>query len=395
MARDYAVIPASVATMPQPTIPRPSPVSALAWLMIGWAAVAIAMLASLITRHVAMHLRLRSARRLDSGDLPIDLTTLARRARLRGPIRLLEVPWIGSPAVWGLFRPSVLVPPDIGTSLSANGITWALLHELAHIRRRDAWVALFQRLVQIVYFFHPAVWVANRMIDVFREYACDDAATACAGVPRYDCGTGFFSIVERANASPMPGCPTLGMIRSKALIRSRLMRILDGRRPLRTGLSLGSTALLLVVATVGLPRLRAREESVKPAPAPADREASKPIAAIPVAKGPEAQEKEKADPAAAKEISGLVRDRDGNPVPNVMITGTEQRREIDFRDGVLNEFVKHDWLYAATGPQGRYQFQGDSMKRITPPIKESGVFAYHDKGYARKSAEELAKSASN
>lgn len=390
--RNSDVIPPSVATMPQSTIPRPSQVSALAWLMIVWAAVAIVMLASLITRHVAMHLRLRGARRLDSGDLPVSLTALARRARLRSSIRLLEVPWIGSPAVWGLLRPCVLVPPGIDTSLSANGMTWVLLHELTHIRRRDVWVTLFQRLVQIAYFFHPAVWAANRMIDVFREYACDDAATACAGVPRYDCGTGFLSIVERANKSPVRSSPALGMIRSKALIRSRLMRILDGRRPLSTGLSLGSAALLLVVAAVGLPRLRAREEPAKPAPAPTGREASRPIAATPLTKGSEAQEKEKAEAAAAKVVSGIVHDRDGRPVAEVLIKGTERYREIMFNNGVLDDFVRHDWLSAVTGPDGRYRFEGGSMKRTNPPIKEFGVFAYHKKGYARQSADELRRS---
>lgn len=171
------------------------------------------------------------------------------------------------------------------------------------------------------------------------------------------------------------------------------MRTLDGRRPLWTGLSIGSSVLLIVAATVGLPRLRAREEPVRFAPAPAGGEVSKPSVEIPVANGPEVQKSRSAEPATAKVVSGLVRDQAGNPVADVMIAGTERFREIHFSNGVLSDVARHDWLFVTTGPDGRYRFDGPTMKRTAPPIKEFGVFAYHEKGYARRSAEELAKSA--
>jgi beta-lactamase regulating signal transducer with metallopeptidase domain len=392
-ARDLAVASGLVPGISPPSRPPAATISIAAWLMIAWTVVVSGLSGGLVARNLAMHLRLRGARRLESCGPSMDLSALARKAGLRGPVPMVEVPWIDSPAVWGLFRPSVLLPPGLDASLSANGMTWVLLHELIHIRRRDGWVTLFQKLLQIVYFFHPAVWAANRIIDAQREYACDEAAVALAEVPRYDCGVGFLAVVERAGASPAASCPALGLIRSHTLIRNRLMRILDGRRPLRTGLSLGSSALLIVAATVGLPRLRAREEPAKPPTAPAGREASRPIVAIPVAKVPEAPEDAVAEPAAPKVVSGTVRDRDGSPVADVMIKGTERFREYDFSNGVLGDDVRHDWLFASTGPDGRYRFQGASMERTTPPIKEFGVFAYHEKGYARRSAEELARSA--
>jgi RNA polymerase sigma factor (sigma-70 family) len=97
-------------------------------------------------------------------------------------------------------------------------------------------------------------------------------------------------------------------------------------------------------------------------------------------------------PPVKKEISGTIRDSAGRPVADVMIVGTERRREIMFRDGVLDDFVRHNWLYAQSGADGRYQFAGPRMKRLDPPIKEFGLFAYHKLGYARRSADELAKS---
>lgn len=353
-----------------------APLSIPAWLLIGWASIVVGLLASLVVRHLAMHLRLRGARRLEAGDLPVDLAALASRIGVRAPVRLVEVPWAGSPGVWGLFRPSVILPAGITLSVSRNGLTWVLLHELNHIRRRDSWVVLYQRLVQIVYFFHPAVWLANRMIDAQREYACDDAALALADVPRYDCGAGFLTIVERANAFPWTGCPSLGLTRSKSLIRSRLMRILDGRRPLQTRLSVGSAVILLVVAAVGLPRLNAREEPSKP-----------PLSAPIPTKVPEAQEKAAVEPRLdpTRGLSGVVRDRDGTPMAQVGITQTQVGSEIDFSNGVLEDVPRADRQFAWTGADGRYQF--------APRATKYGVFGYHEKGYARKSAGELAKSA--
>ena len=59
------------------------------------------------------------------------------------------------------------------------------------------------------------------------------------------------------------------------------------------------------------------------------------------------------------------------------------------RNGKLQDFARHDWIFATSDSEGRYRFDGASMRRANPPIGKYGVFAYHAKGYARKSAEEL------
>ena len=50
-----------------------------------------------------------------------------------------------------------------------------LLHELIHLRRRDVWVNFLQALLQIFYWWHPLVWLANARIRRVREEAVDDA----------------------------------------------------------------------------------------------------------------------------------------------------------------------------------------------------------------------------
>ena len=124
--------------------------------------------------HVRMARRLRGTTPIDPATLPLDPSELARLAGLKLPVPIEETPWISAPAVWGLLRPRLLVPPGLVESLPKEQLAWALLHELAHIRRGDTWALLLQRLTQIVFFFHPAVWLANRLAATFREFACDE-----------------------------------------------------------------------------------------------------------------------------------------------------------------------------------------------------------------------------
>ena len=79
------------------------------------------------------------------------------------------------PVVVGVFRPMILLPASLASGLTFSQLEAVLLHELAHVRRFDLAVNVFQRLVEALLFFHPAVWWLSRRISFERENACDDA----------------------------------------------------------------------------------------------------------------------------------------------------------------------------------------------------------------------------
>ena len=60
------------------------------------------------------------------------------------------------------------------TRLSEQEIDQVVLHELAHVRRRDPWALLVQRVIWTIAGFHPAMWWLDRAITLDRERACDD-----------------------------------------------------------------------------------------------------------------------------------------------------------------------------------------------------------------------------
>ncbi len=87
------------------------------------------------------------------------------------------------PTVIGILRPTILLPVALVAGLAPAQIEAILAHELAHLRRYDHLVNLFQRVVESVLFFHPALWWVSGRIRVERENCCDDLVVACGAIP--------------------------------------------------------------------------------------------------------------------------------------------------------------------------------------------------------------------
>jgi beta-lactamase regulating signal transducer with metallopeptidase domain len=82
------------------------------------------------------------------------------------------------PTAIGFMRPMVVIPSWAMRELSGTELNAILLHELAHLRRRDDWTNLVQKIVGAVFFFHPAVWWIEKKLTLEREMACDDLVLA-------------------------------------------------------------------------------------------------------------------------------------------------------------------------------------------------------------------------
>src|SRR5215469_5166318 len=96
-------------------------------------------------------------------------------------IRYCECLRLEAPAVLGWFRPVVLLPARALTGLTEEQLEMVIAHELAHIRRLDSFVNLFQIGVETLLFYHPAVWWVSQRIRIEREHCCDDEAVSICG----------------------------------------------------------------------------------------------------------------------------------------------------------------------------------------------------------------------
>lgn len=237
------------------------PLTLAAILMIGWFTVVLILLGWFLAVQWKTRRIFLNSTEISPESLPVGFENLKEQAGVRKHVTLLTNQLMPLPASWGILKPRLILPSDLASSVSPEQLSWILLHELAHIRRSDLAVTLLQRILQILFFFNPAVWIANWVADQLREYACDDLALSTCDVPRKDCGKGFLSLLERVNNLPTVMTAPLGVLNYNTVIKRRMVRILDVKRNLKVGLSAGAVALLLPVAIVLLPSLRAAEEA--------------------------------------------------------------------------------------------------------------------------------------
>jgi len=104
--------------------------------------------------------------------------TIAGKLNIKQKVTLLESGIAKVPMVIGHLKPVILIPVGLLTALSTAEVEAVLMHELAHIHRRDYLVNLLQNMVEIVFFFNPAVLWISQLIKTEREHCCDDMALA-------------------------------------------------------------------------------------------------------------------------------------------------------------------------------------------------------------------------
>jgi len=109
------------------------------------------------------------------------LRDMAGRLGVTKRIRIVTSTLIDVPAVVGWIRPAIVVPAALLANLPATYLDAVLAHELAHLRRRDYLVNALQCGVEVLLFYHPAVWWVSRQVRVEREHCCDDDAAIVCG----------------------------------------------------------------------------------------------------------------------------------------------------------------------------------------------------------------------
>jgi beta-lactamase regulating signal transducer with metallopeptidase domain len=140
-----------------------------ATILLGvWILGAAAFAARDLSRTFTLFRWLRSARPARS-ELRAAVDAWAGRMGVRPPsVRLLE--GLSTPLLVGLVRPRLIWPAakDVG-ALDES----LIVHELAHLRRRDAWITLLESIACWVWWWNPVVHVARSQADRFKELACD------------------------------------------------------------------------------------------------------------------------------------------------------------------------------------------------------------------------------
>jgi beta-lactamase regulating signal transducer with metallopeptidase domain len=245
------------------TDPADAPIAwlsiALAGLFVLYAAGVLVLLVRLSREPIVLRRLTSTSREIGDAAWRRLFDEAARQSQVGRPVRLLQSAGELMPMTYGTRRPTIVLPA------SADGWTddrrrAVLLHELAHVARRDCFVQKLTSLACALYWPHPGVWWAARRLRTERELACDDLVLAAGAGPREYAGH-LLDLARSLGAVPAPAT-ALGMARARHL-EQRLLAVLDAARN-RAVLHRGGLAVAIAAATAVLLPIAALRAAVVP-----------------------------------------------------------------------------------------------------------------------------------
>jgi beta-lactamase regulating signal transducer with metallopeptidase domain len=259
-ANGAVLTPSAGARVPLDLIVNPVAATWIDWLVLLW----LSGVAVLSLRAFGGWVLVEILRRRDTEVLPADLMercrVLQQQLQVMRPVRFLQSLRISMPVVVGWFQPVILIPVSAIAGLAPQQLDALILHELAHIRRHDAFINALLLAAETLLFYHPAVWWVSRRIRIERENCCDDLAVArCGDAALY---VEALASLEAGRLPPGVALAVGGRLKDRA---ARLLGVPSQTRRYSLGAIMGLVAVSLVAVSVAM----AQPGTVAPAETPA------------------------------------------------------------------------------------------------------------------------------
>lgn len=171
-------------------------------LLVLWAGGAAAML-------ILLGRAERSARRTIALAEPAGVPLLeqladawARRFGISRRVRVLVTAEAAAPFTAGVLRPVIVLPRTLLARLDEVELSAVIGHEMSHIRSFDVVWRMVERVLLVLFFFHPMVWMAVRRIDTAREAACDVSAASSGLIARASYARGLLAALKAFRLEP-------------------------------------------------------------------------------------------------------------------------------------------------------------------------------------------------
>ena len=173
----------------------------------------------------------QTARPAEGGPWSALASTLPGSLGLAGKVRIMVSDRATMPMAFGIVNPTVLLPADAENWPFARRRD-VMLHELAHVARRDCLTQLVAQAACALYWFDPLVWIAARALRGERERACDDAVVRAGSRPS-EYATYLLQTARDLRVPRTAQLATVCMAR-RSQLSERLLAILDAHRSRHT-----------------------------------------------------------------------------------------------------------------------------------------------------------------
>ena len=214
-------------------------------MVVLWLAGVLCLSLRLLTTWARVQWIKKTGEPVTSGVLCDSVQVIKRRLGITRAVNLLESAAVEVPTVIGWLKPAILLPMSALTGLSNSQVEAILAHELAHIRRADYIVNLFQSIVETVLFYHPVVWWLSNQLRTERENCCDDfAAQYCGNTKQY-----AFALLKMEQLRPQTNQLALGA--NGGSLVNRVARLI-GKQPSKNQTPSGIAALSMLTLVLVL-----------------------------------------------------------------------------------------------------------------------------------------------
>lgn len=182
-------------------------------------------------------------------DMPELIGTCAQLMQMkRSPLVRMSAD-VSTPVLVGLRRPTVLLPDRITESCNRSDLAAMLMHELAHVRRHDMLFVWLQQLAQMLFFWHPVVWLSGHEVKREREIACDEMVLSKGALPQNEYASGYVAALRLASDAPRTRI-SLAMAEPFEVEKNRVQLMLRAAMP---KLTVRWITALAVLAAIGIP----------------------------------------------------------------------------------------------------------------------------------------------
>ena len=221
----------------------------LAWV---WLAGGAALAGYILIRAFGLWRAVASERPVTEQPVLELLEDCKMQMRVRTLVGVVVTDKVRTPALFGVIRPRILLPQGLIETIGLDELHYVFLHELAHLRRRDIYLAWLVCLLQVLHWFNPLIWFAFRRMRADQKMAADALALAAAGTEesrRY--GQTILSLLERFSQPQY--LPSLaGILENPSHIERRMIMIARFKNNSYRSSPLAAT-LIVVLACVTLP----------------------------------------------------------------------------------------------------------------------------------------------
>ena len=172
--------------------------------------------------------------------------------RINRPVDIVSSSVQMVPFTIGTFRPKIYIPENILQKSETKHLEPVIAHDLAHVKRYDDFFIRIQSLVQIIYFFHPVVWITTSRMNLARECLCDQLVLSKERINYRTYAYGLLHILKMntTNQQKLVTMPALGNQKNKIITRFQKMK---GEQRMKKSTLVFSAIGIAIIAMTVLP----------------------------------------------------------------------------------------------------------------------------------------------